>query len=748
VWTGRVSDSIVYDPSTGTWKLTAENVLADLDRKLCAHLPEVSGLWINLNGSVGRSFIAHQFVNAGASGWLNYGYCVVTLTTEYYTWDLLHNTIAKALNATDAWVALPAGTAYTFDGTWTLERVDGKTELRVVSNYSGNNVVKISTSLPDTLDPLTVAYDDPDKTTQGAAQPCHALQALGFGVDGQIEIGLDSEGNGALSSEGEICDAYQPLHPSCNGGVLLVEQRGTDYLWDTQGDYEAVGGSAYACIMTEQATVHGEKDRKHAVAYTAQTFAERTLPLAFSRYAPELTLAPAAHRCWSTPPRAAFAGGPTLTWKQCWIPKSVDPYGVPIGPLRQLLPPLLSTGTEHYNHLTFDHCPPALSCCIPSALIDVASFIRADAQIRATYPASSRRWTLVSDATSWMELFLREARAYGYCTAFDTATGKIVCRPVFDLDLQDVTVNLDQSDGASPNDFPLIEMSVATVINQWECEIDHDPQDNKAQKVTISDRESIEGLGGIVKTAKLSHPGIRANSVSRSAIVSELTAAMLQTADLCRYPLHRIRRSLSAHRLTAVSVGDVVGVTYTVGYQDPNGSGARTLSAKALVLDVSWNHAEGPGECELLVLPQYEGADSRPWAPAALVDISAANAGYDTGSDTLTLVANAFGESTDEHDGDAFNVDGWKIQLIERAPADPTSVTPIAATVASYTTATRALVIDEDISASFDTSGETEYVIVPADWATAVAAQRLLGVWQAGTYSHLLGAADGANAYG
>jgi len=353
--------------------------------------------------------------------------------------------------------------------------------------------------------------------------------------------------------------------------------------------------------------------------------------------------------------------------------------------------------------------------------------------------SSLRSITVVAKATSWLDLFMREARAYGYCVGWDASQGKIACRPVFDIDQQDITVSLGEDDTAAPDDLPAISCSVGTVINQWQCVIG-----GNDQPITIEDRESIEGLDGIVKTAKVDHPGIASKPWMLPAIVAELQKSLMQASTICRYPLQRIRRSLSPARMGLISVGDLVGVTYSCGYQNPSGSGARTLDSTALVLDVAWNFEQGTGSCDLLILPP----GGQPWAPSALVDITAANAGWTVGTKTLTLIANAFGEATDSHDGAAFNVDGYKIKLIERAPADPTAPTVISATVASYTTATRALVIDEDISATFDESGETEYVIVFADWADAITTQRTQGTWQAGNTSHVLGTDDEAQIYG
>lgn len=750
VWAGRVSDSIRWDPSTGCWTLACDSLLSDLDRKLCAHLPSAPQLLINLQGTMGRTFVVNWYKEV--SGWYHYAYCVVTVPAGYYSPEWLYQQITVTLNGTDAWTTTSApGTALTFPGQWKIQRVDGKTEIRVaVYGTTIPHTFRFVTSLTSNFDPTTIAYTDPDLTAQAVDQPCHALRALGFSTEKYFDVEAATAGDGVTRSEDEACDAYQPLHPDFNGGVLLIEQRGTDFPWKTQGDYESggAGGSDWACMQAEGAKVRGEESDR-VLAYTAQTYQQVSVPGGY-RDGVVLTLAVRRHQP-ALAPRDAYVGGASVIWNQVWVPKPIDVNGVPIGPIRQLLPSLLSTGTEHYNDANWDHCPPALSVGFPSSLVDKASFLRADYQITATYPESSRRWlTKIDKPTSWRELWEREAQAYGYCVAFDSSSQKLTCKPVFDLNLQNVTVELDESDTAAPDDFPVIEMSAASVLNSWTFEVSHYGTD-KLQKIVVNDRESIAGLGGIVKEVTVKHPGVYVMRTGLPAITQELTIAALSRCSILRYPLQHIRRSLAATRINAVSVGDVVGLTYTCGYQDPQGSGDRSVaSARALVLDVAWNFANGAGSCDLLVLPQMDDVDARPPAPSALVDRSAANGGWDSASKTLTLIANAFGESTDDDDGEAFDVDGYKILLVERAPSDRTSPATISATVAAaaYTAATRALVIDEDISGSFDTTGETEYVITFADYATATTAQRLLGTWQASRTTHLLNAADKAHSYG
>ncbi len=747
VWAGRIAESITFDPSRGVWTLECSHILGDLERKLCAHLPEVSGFGINLNGGMGRTFVAVVYIyRADLEEWKCVGYRVCEIAAGYYTASGVSLAVQAELNGD--WTDTGDGTSWSDDYTmyWSVQRVDGKVTISLDQGDTPltNARFVIYSSVAAGTD-SSLAYDAAGKTAQSGENPCHALQALGFSTTHPIVFEVDDMGCSSVTGENEGSIVYQPLHHNFNASVMLANRHGTDNPWLTQGDYEAAGGTAWACLATDGATNRGAKDQKHVIAYTAMAFDSVAVNgLGTAPYF-QFVLANSLHQPMGYPSRDAFVGSPDgVIWKQCWQPKVLDANGARIGPIRQLLPELLSTGTAEYNDADYDNCPPALSCCIPSALIDKASFLRADAQIRAAYPASSLRWTLVEEPTSWLDLFLREARAYGYAVVWDASQGKIACRPVFDIDQQTMTVSLDESNTAAPDDFPAISMSVGTVINQWSCEVGHNLQTDKPQQIVVNDRESIEGLDGIVKEIKLKHPGIRTNRANTPAVTAELFKALMQSSSICRYALHRIRRSLDATLMGQVSVGDLVSVTYTAGYQDPAGTGDRTLSGTALVLDVAWNYEQGAGSCDLLILP--EGAS--PWAPSALVDITAANAGWAVGTKTLTLVANGFGEATDSHDGAAFAVDGYKIVLVPRAPADPTTVTPIAATVASYTTGTRALVIDEDISVSFDTTGETEYVVLFADWATATAAQQATGTWQAGTTTHVLGTDDEAQVYG
>lgn len=412
---------------------------------------------------------------------------------------------------------------------------------------------------------------------------------------------------------------------------------------------------------------------------------------------------------------------------------------------------MLSTGTAGYNDDKYDNCPPEISLNIPSALLDIDSFKRADNAVRAAFPSISERpLTILDGGDTFAEVLRRECSLFGYCVAFDR--GKLRLKSVYDPELKDALVTLDDSNHATYDAMPDVETSVDTVINQRTFVINHNPFNGEKRTITVSDRESIEGLGGIVKSVKLDHPGVRPVGVGQvtPAMVAELTALTLQASHILRYPAQRIRRTLSPPLFNRVFVGDVVPVSASYGHPDPMGSGDMSISTIGIVLDVKWNYESLTGDVDLLLYSRYDWLNATPWAPAALVDRTASNAGWTVGTKTLTLIAREFGSSSaDSHDGATFAED-QALMIIERDPADPTSPATIACTVdsAEYDTATRALVIKEDISGSFDTTGATEYLITFADWGSATAAQKLLGTWHASPTTHLLGASDSALRHG
>jgi hypothetical protein len=246
-------------------------------------------------------------------------------------------------------------------------------------------------------------------------------------------------------------------------------------------------------------------------------------------------------------------------------------------------------------------------------------------------------------------------------------------------------------------------------------------------------------------------------NVDHSAFVRENMVYLAHTqANFTRYPWQQIRRGLAPTLLNKIFVGDIVTLQYNTGFQDPFGTGDRDVNALAIVLDVSWNYESLKGHCDLLVYSRYDATQVTPWAPAALVDVTAASAGWDSGNQRLTLVARKFGILGDPDDGTALGVEGYKLVMFERNHRESNLATtaattgPWTLTVASsgYDDANNYLYIDESALADFDTTGATEYVITFADWGTAVAAQQSEGLWQANKQSHLLNSADDAQRWG
>jgi hypothetical protein len=174
-----------------------------------------------------------------------------------------------------------------------------------------------------------------------------------------------------------------------------------------------------------------------------------------------------------------------------------------------------------------------------------------------------------------------------------------------------------------------------------------------------------------------------------------------------------------------------------------------TCDAVAIVTGLRWNFAKCTGSVTLIICGQDE-TRMMPWCPGAVVDYGAASGGWDAGNSILTLLESEFTTAaTEPVDGATFAA-GDKLLIFERAPADPTSLTltPAVLTGVGYTALTRTLEISEGTITGFDTTGETEYALVFADYATAVAAQKTRGTWQAAQGTHLLNAADRAKAYG
>lgn len=760
VWAGNI-DSIGYDPQAAGWKVYCESKLKMLDEvKIGGGGPTAAVAEINLNGSNGREFQILEMDGTGLVGIV--ASASITVTQGYYTAsDLVRELNNKLANV--GWTNVNGThTSGIFKFKWDVgsgfyAAGEGKTQFE----FSFTPASYFYRFIPFGIRPVNT----PGAYEVNKNNPCHALQAMGWDLarDFGVDLVTDGSGNGILSTERAPYHVYHPLGTPFNGSKLAVEEKRGHLLWTDQGELSA----ANAYVVSKDARESPSDDRRTvAIGYTAKG----SIAITNGPTGTELTLS-AVNRQRApnpAPGNTAFIGtnkkDEALAVENMILPEHRDDNNVSIEPFAMLVKLLASTGTKNYNEpatVGWDAYPAGQGVGFPFGLIDVTSFQEADKWIKSAYPTLAvRRFNPMNKSRPWNEYFKREAALFGFALAW--RLGKIALQPVFRLELQDAQVTLDDSSTAAPDDAPEVETSTDHVVNQRTLFTDYDwSKDEYNREVVIKDRESIEGVRGLVKGREVKHPGLQQFTLN-AGLVSDLTNIWENEARMVRFPWQKVRWTLNPTFFNRVFVGDVVNFAPATKYPDPFGSGSMSATTKALVLDVSWNLEDMKGTCTLLVHSRYDEGVTLPWAPAALIDITDNTGNFSSGWDATALLLSltdlTFGATGDTDDGAALApVGGELVKIHARAPADPTSLTAgeggasgFTATVdtGGYEVASAGVLplTADPFGGNFDT--EIEYVITFQDYPAATAAMKLIASYQADSNTELLNSADEAQRWG
>ena len=690
LWCGRISDEIRQDGATGRWVLSCVSILDDLDVEIGNDFPESELDGINLLGEKGRKFRVGYFSGS---------------PTVYYVQDFEvpkghYSADSLAKEITDQFTAgIPAADLYV--GVY----IDTKTQKATLA-------ARVPTGADDS--PLVIhSYDE---------KFCHAWAALGFPEDTNGAVWNTSVGTTETKKTASYNDAYHPLSLDCNGGYLYVKDE--DEFWTDQGDNTSARG--FIKIEDVQLSVMRKKEGTYLASYSAA--AGGRLELETYVDGPYGLDAYAAHQ-------ADAQESPTAV-KQIYLPqwRLISDPGAIRGPFELLLYTLTSTGTPAYNG-TYDDLPLSLAVGMQEDLVDTASFLTASKAV-VNSPLAHRTAYVIDEPISWNALAQREALLFGYTAVW--RRGKITMVNVLNPDIAGWDLTLDESnnlENPGEPEWPTMAMSTDTVVNQYVCKMMYNNSTAKyGPAITITDVDSAQSLR-VTKSVTIEHPGVY-HGLTSGSLKSILPAELMGRG--LRFPSPIVSRSLAPTLLTKIYVGDVVKFIST-RVMDPDGSGLMSTNVLALVIGMRWNHAVDPdeeairpaGECTLMLLSQWSSFGD-PWAPAALVDKSAANGGLVVATNRLTLVALEWGEGTDTDDGAAFEL-ADEVLIIERAPSDPTAPTtygPFGVASAYETDGAQVLTLDGDgVWAGWDSTAE--HVVVAADHGSATTDQRARGTWMA-----------------
>lgn len=712
LWAGRIGTdkSIRQDGKTGKWHLACTSILDDLKLPLCNDLPTGYLSGINLTGSAKyRAFVMHQYDN---TAWI--GTKTITVPSGVYSIDGLCSAVQDAANAV-SWTAIGGGTP------------DDTVDLSVTVNESGD-AVRVA-YFADSATDLSVTID-----AGGTGEFCHAWSALGFEGRSSFSILLPAA-SGWNEIEGETYyDHYHPVHRDCNGSRLYLYRN--PGFWANQGD----DSTTCANVVVEGASLVSDPKKE----YIGNLYCRYTSVLDMPTYSPALVLDHVHNPKYSVDGYVGCAhGDDPVKVTQCLLPRWDVTGSTKRGPFEQMLFPLLSTGTDGYNedNYAYDALPLQCSVGMQEALVDVQSFLDADADVTARCPTLAARplWPW-KPGMSWSDRLREECVLFGYALVW--RRGQIAVQRVLssDVDLVDVTIN--DSSHAGYDSFPDQTLGLGTVVNQHTCKLTS-AVTGKEYTVVISDGDSTLAYHA-VKDVEINHGGLPLDTglvYVKGLLDAELTGRPL------RFASPEVDVPVVHALMYRLWVGGVVRYVAT-NICDPVGSGARSVNVLATVVGVQWDYAEGAGLVSLQLHAKYSRLGT-PYAPAALVNIAASNGGWSDANDRLTLVALTFGETGDPDDGAALApTGGEELLIIERAPADPAAplswqVTVKAATPYETDGAEILSLAAGTTLTSWD--ADREYIVTYADWdLPVVAAQELLGTWQADATTELL-ASGGTN---
>ncbi len=724
LWCGYLDDSIDQEGKTGIWKLSCANIMKLLDTKIPSSQPTVRLRGINLLGDEGRLVdITVYNPNTGAVTNSTTGFALAV--AGYY--DNIGNLYTEVNNRLNIlWATLG----------WGLQMgakrgLNGQGEIWAVTAGGGDQDIRVRPS------------------TKMSSSTNHVLQALGF--DGRKELAWRINNGGAVTHKtASYYVEYHPLHQKCNDGRLYCTSdaaTAADELIDDQGD----NNSTLAAAQIKDAELDPFQARTKGTyfpRYTAKTAGPVSGSAYLTLYYPELSVISLDGYV------GAKAGDKQVEIQQVLCPKwAPDNTQIPRGPFELLVFSLLSTGTSGYNDATYDVMPAIFSVGMQVDLVDKQSFLDADAMLKSK-DLAQRKAYIIPKGTSWLELLKRECQLFGYVLRW--ARGQLSVVPSILPAVDDYDVTLDASNNLDPNEWPDTERSTDTVINRYQVKALYDSSTDKyGPAITINDHDSQEGQNKLIKEITIEHPGIYQSD--KTSLAKQLLEAELIGRPL-RFPSTVVQRTLAPTLFNRVYVGDVVRFI-SERIMDPAGSGARSVDTYALVLNASWDLTERNayvGQCTLMLLTQYSGYGS-PWAPAALVDKSMGDPGWDGGmhaaNDQLQLIALQWGTGTDFDDGAVFQAT-HEVYIIERAASDPAAPNiygPFACLNDYEVDGNEILTLEGGAGAAIAAAGwdgDKEHVVVFADYDEVVTAQKTLATFQAAPLSMWLGGADHAQRYG
>ena len=393
-----------------------------------------------------------------------------------------------------------------------------------------------------------------------------------------------------------------------------------------------------------------------------------------------------------------------------------------------LLETLLTTGTGTFNHATYDSGTEGMGCGIPFTVL-TSDFIT---EIDSISGASDSLSCIIREPTSFHQLF--EADFILRRAFLVWAGGRLRIKTWATPTSGYAGISLDETSKAVPMGTAGPDRAAASeqadYYNIVTIRFNVDAEGEYRDSLTIKDVASIRAHGERRLEVKARNTFRQVGAVGSPIdnLVSEFAGFFPFTSK----PWTMIRRTIDQNYFEQAYPGVVLSLTAKdirdpatgLRYDNRTASGGLSGYPGFVVgqrFDLGGPEAGGPrqqgGEVDIMISPQRTQAS---YVPCAEVDETAANAGYNAGTKTLTCKAHAHSESSEVADATRF-VATDVVRVIEIDPVTAASPQTWTDTVASQTGNTITLTTG---LAGYDTSGATLYRVIYAGYASCTSTQK------------------------
>lgn len=401
---------------------------------------------------------------------------------------------------------------------------------------------------------------------------------------------------------------------------------------------------------------------------------------------------------------------------------------------------LVSTGIAGYNDATYDTLAFGLGLAIPGSLLDLDSV--------DTVPNPGGEILIVLEKTTRLADFFAGDMVVRWAfprwrngkLGFASWSVPVTGGP------HDTGTLLDDSNKAAPVGTTDDHSAFGRTSDEWQRTIVKLAYNRSIvegfdgtykDSITFEDQVAVDDSGGAGKPLTVELRNTYHEFAGTGAGVESLAPAFMAMMPIFSRPIRRLTRSIALRYFEGLAIGDVVRVIDTTA-RDPD-TGLRGIQLRrALITRHRYSlggltpgaskPADMGGEVDLLV---FEVDRTGPYSPAAQVDETQANAGYNAGTKVLTCYAHKYSTAAESSDATRFVI-GDAVRVVERDPANPAAPLTWTDTVANQTGNTITLTTG---LAGWDTT-KTYYVISHA-YSASTATQHV-NTYQADTVDHLV----------